>query len=145
MWQSSHQRRARSPDQKGENRSYLATEENFRFLKDFEERNLLVPVVGNFAGSKALRAVGQYLRDHGATVSAMYLSNVEDYLNQDGIWTYFCANVAAMPLDETSTFIRSSRQGGGGGRGGGLVNSLGSMLSETRGCGRGRPAPAGVR
>lgn len=123
-------------------RHYLATEESFRFLKDLETRNMLVPVVGNFAGPKALRAVGQYVRGHGATVSAMYLSNVEQYLNQDGIWGYFCANVASMPLDEKSTFIRSSR-GSGGGPGGGLVNTLGSMLNETHGCGQ--PARVSVR
>jgi hypothetical protein len=131
-------------DGAGVSRYYLSSEESFRFLKDLEERNMLVPVVGNFAGSKALRAVGKYVRDHGATVSAMYLSNVEQYLNQDGIWGYFCANVASMPLDEKSTFIRSVR-GGGGGPGGGLVNALGSMLNETRGCAGGRPRPAGVQ
>ena len=42
-------------------------------------------------------------------------------------------NVASMPIDETSTFIRSS-QGGFGGGGGGLVNSLGLMQQETRAC-----------
>jgi hypothetical protein len=123
-------------------RSYLASEETFKVLKDLEERNLIVPVVGNFAGPKALRAEGRYLKERGATVMAFYLSNVEQYLQQDGIWNNFCANVASLPLDEKSTFIRSS-QGGGGGGGGGLVNSLGSMLQETRGCGR--PAPASVR
>ena len=116
-------------------RYYLASEESFRFLKDLHERNVFVPVVGNFAGGKALRAVGKYVRDHGSTVAAMYLSNVEQYLSQDGIWNDFCANVASMPLDDRSTFIRSSRGGGGTG-GNGLVNSLGSMLNETRGCGR---------
>ena len=45
-------------------------------------------------------------------------------------------NVASMPLDASSTFIRSSRGGGYGGGGGGLVNSLGPMLAETKGCGR---------
>ena len=114
-------------------RSFLASEENFRAIKDLEERNLIVPVVGNFGGPKALRAVGDYVRRHGATVSAFYLSNVEQYLRQDGIWYAFCANVATMPLDEQSTFIRSG-QGFGGGGGGGLRNSLGSMLAETRGC-----------
>jgi len=131
-------------DAAGVSRYYLSSEESFRFLKALEERNMLVPVVGNFAGPKALRAVGKYVRDHGATVSAMYLSNVEQYLSQDGIWNYFCANVASMPLDDKSTFIRSSR-GGGGGPGGGLVNSLGSMLNETRGCASGQPVAAGVR
>jgi hypothetical protein len=123
-------------------KSYLSSEDTFRVLKDLETRNMIVPVVGNFGGPKALRAVGKYVRDHGATVSAFYLSNVEQYLQQDGIWTNFCANVATMPLDAHSTFIRSSQQRGGGG-GSGLVNSLGSMLDETRGCGR--PSPADVR
>jgi hypothetical protein len=122
-------------DDAGVERSFLATEENFQFMKDLESRNMLVPVVGNFAGPTALRAVGQYIREHEATVSAMYLSNVEQYLEQDGLWSRFCANVATMPLDDRSTFIRSSQNRGfGGGRGGGLMNSLGSMRSEAQGC-----------
>jgi hypothetical protein len=131
-------------DSAGAFRSYLASEESFRFMKDLSERNLIVPVVGNFGGPKALRAVGKYVRDHGATVTAFYLSNVEQYLQQDGIWNNFCANVASMPLDASSTFIRS-RSGGGGG-GSGLVNYLGSMLDETRGCAPpSQPQPAGVK
>jgi len=117
-------------DTDGVSRSFLATDEGFRFMKDLESRNLVVPVVGNFGGPKALRAVGRYVRDHGAMVSAFYLSNVEQYLSQDGIWDKFCANVASMPLDATSTFIRS--QGGGGGAG--FRNYLGPMQSQTSGC-----------
>src|SRR6185436_17475489 len=40
-------------------RSDLASQPNFRFLKQLETRNLLVPVVGNFASPKSIRAVGQ--------------------------------------------------------------------------------------
>ena len=123
-------------------RSYLASEDTFRVLRDLHQRNLFVPAVGNFGGPKTLRAVGKYIRDHGSTVTAMYLSNVEQYLQQDGIWGNFCANVATMPLDDKSTFIRSSQGGGGGGSG--LMNSLGSMLNETRGC-AGRTAQPLVR
>lgn len=115
-------------------RSYLATEEGFRFLKDFQQRNLLVPVVGNFGGPKTLRAVGQYVRERGGTIAAFYLSNVEQYLTQDNLWGQFCANVATMPLDEASTFIRSGQRVSGRGGGGGLRNELASMLAETRGC-----------
>jgi hypothetical protein len=121
-------------DGAGAMRGFLASDESFRFMKALEEKNLLVPVVGNFGGPKALRAVGKYIREHGATVTAFYLSNVEQYLRQDGIWNNFCTNVASMPLTDKSTFIRSY-QGGGGGFGGGLTNGLGKMQDETRGCG----------
>ncbi len=120
-------------DAEGIGRSYLASEDTFQFIKHLQARNLLVPVVGNFGGPRALRAVGQYIREHGATVSAFYLSNVEQYLTQDNLWGQFCANVATMPLDETSTFIRSGQRGFGRG-GGGLRNEIASMLAETRGC-----------
>jgi hypothetical protein len=120
-------------DDAGVARSYLASEASFTFLKDLHARNLIVPVVGNLAGPKALRAVGDYVREHDAIVSTYYLSNVEQYLYQDGLWQRFCANVATLPLDSQSTFVRSVR--GGGGPGGGLVNQLGAMEAETGGCG----------
>src|SRR5262249_3360519 len=100
-------------DADGVGLSYLASEERFRFLKDLERRNMLVPVVGNFSGPKALRAVGAYLKEKGATVSAFYLSNVEMYLRRAGTWSDFCSNVATMPLDENSVFIRPSGAGAG--------------------------------
>jgi hypothetical protein len=98
---------------------YLASEENFTTLKTLESKNLLVPVVGNFAGPKAVRAVGAWLKAHNGLVSAFYLSNVEQYLNMDGIWMDFCANASRLPIDETSQFIRSYRGAGGPGFGGG--------------------------
>ena len=94
---------------------YLATEANYRALRDLEERNLIVPLTGNFAGDKALRAVGQYARDRGARIGAFYVSNVEQYLfMEDEQAARFYANVATLPLDETSTFIRSYSMGGRG-------------------------------
>ena len=44
-------------DADGRNRSYLASEESFSVLKALHSKNLLVPVVGNFGGPKALRAL----------------------------------------------------------------------------------------
>lgn len=121
-------------DLKGVARSYLANEDHFKFMKDLEGRNMLVPVVGNFGGPKAIRAVGRYLRERNATVSAFYLSNVEQYLRQEGIWENFCANVATLPLDETSTFIRSVRRPGGAAPGFGLASELGSMMTDVQSC-----------
>jgi hypothetical protein len=122
-------------------RSYLATEESFALLKDLQVRNLVVPVVGNFAGPTAIRAVGAYLRKHQALVSAFYVSNVEQYLAREGGLERFCANVATLPIDDTSTFIRSERGGfgprpprGAGGFGGGFTSQLYSIANEVRGC-----------
>jgi len=116
-------------DNAGVKRSYLSADSTYQVLRDLELRNMLVPITGNFAGPKALRTVADYVKQHNATVTAMYCSNVEQYLFQDGIWTTFAANVAALPLDSSSTFIRSGRPGAGfagGGRGGpnGMANSL---------------------
>ena len=95
-------------DTSRKNWGYLATEANYRWLKDFESKNLLVPVVGDFGGPKAIRAVGQYLTEHHAVVSAIYTSNVEQYLFQeDDAWSRYYKSVATLPLDATSTFIRS--------------------------------------
>jgi hypothetical protein len=121
-------------DSEGRFRSYLANEQNFQVLRDLETKNLLVPVVGNFGGPKAIRAVAKYVKDHAAVVSAFYLSNVEMYLYQQELWTAFCRNVAALPLDDTSTFIRSSRGGTSYGRGFGLNLSLAEMATEVKDC-----------
>jgi hypothetical protein len=98
-------------DRGGFQHSYLATEEAFAYMKQFETNNLLVPLMGDFAGPKALRSVGRYLTDSGATLSAFYLSNVEEYLRQDDRLKAFCANAATLPIDEASAFIRSARSG----------------------------------
>ena len=94
-------------DGHGVQRGYLANEEIYRTLKDLEERNLIVPVVGDFGGPKALRSVARYLDLHHATVSVFYTSNVEQYLFRDDAWQRFYGNVGAMPIDSRSTFIRA--------------------------------------
>jgi len=91
----------------GERRSYLASEENFQIMKQMELENRLIPIVGDFAGDKALRSVGSYLRQHGATVSAFYTSNVEFYLFQTEDWRKFFTTVSTLPRNHDSVFIRS--------------------------------------
>src|SRR5205823_473155 len=119
----------------GQSRSFLASQENFEFLKAIEARNLVIPVVGDFGGNKAIRAVGSYLKSIDALVSAFYLSNVEQFLFQDSKWNTFCASTSTLPLDAASSFIRSGR--GRNGFGGGVQNSsTGNMLQELMSCRR---------
>ena len=90
----------------GEERGYLATEENFAIVKAMEGHNLIVPIVGDFAGPRRCAPSAAWLKERGATVSAFYVSNVEMYLRRNGAWSAFCANVAALPLDRSGMFIR---------------------------------------
>ena len=92
----------------GINMAFLASEENYQALRALERKNLVIPVVGDFAGPKAIRAVGEYLRQRDATVSAFYLSNVEQYLfRQSDDAQRFYHNVLALPVDSASAFIRT--------------------------------------
>ena len=94
-------------DENGQQRSYLATDENFLTFQRLQKSNLIVPVVGNFAGPGALRSVGQYLKENNTSVSAFYTSNVEQYLFMSAEdWKNFYTNVSALPLDSNSVFIR---------------------------------------
>jgi hypothetical protein len=107
-------------------------------MKDLESRNLVVPLIGDFAGSKTLRAVGSYLRDKSAIVSAFYLSNVEMYLYREMVWDSFCQNVATLPMGDKSVFIRSAFDGRYG-RGFGLNEDFGRLLPEVEHCGSSQP------
>jgi hypothetical protein len=106
-WVPSYAEMLSQADPNGVNQSFLGSEANFSTLKAYESDNLIVPVVGDFAGDKALKAVGEYVRGRGITVGTFYTSNVEDYLFRSDAWTRFFRNVASLPLDDDSMFVRT--------------------------------------
>ncbi|MBK8315410.1 MAG: hypothetical protein IPL01_15900 [Acidobacteria bacterium] len=94
-------------DLTGNQGNYLVEEDRFQFLKQLEERNLVIPVVGNLAGERALKNIATFLKDKGITVSALYTSNVEFYLMRGDDFDRFARSVASLPRDERSVIIRS--------------------------------------
>ena len=94
-------------DRQGRQLNFLSSEELFQWLKRFQAENRLIPVVGDFAGPHALKAVGVFLAENGLRVSAFYTSNVEYYLFGQPAWRRFVANIRALPLEPDSVFIRS--------------------------------------
>ncbi|HET9129888.1 MAG TPA: hypothetical protein VFO86_03005, partial [Terriglobia bacterium] len=92
-------------DSEGNSSSYLASEENFQFVREMQRKNLLIPLVGDFAGPKTIRRIGQYLKDRKANVSAFYASNVESYLDEKQTQD-FHGNLLSLPSDSTTTVIR---------------------------------------
>lgn len=97
--------------------SFLSSDENFRLIQDYERKNLIVPLVGDFAGPKTIRAIGQYAKDRGAIVSVFYTSNVDEYLFRDTGKDRFFASVATLPADTSSAMIRALGGPGGVGTG----------------------------
>jgi hypothetical protein len=103
-----------STDVEGRRWSFLASRENYDRVRTLHQKNLIVPLVGDFSGNKTLRIVGEYVRDHGAVVSVFYVSNVENYLRSDlsprrvssTTWSAWTKNVASLPIDDSSLFIR---------------------------------------
>ncbi|MEE8586225.1 MAG: hypothetical protein V3T83_15380 [Acidobacteriota bacterium] len=94
-------------DLNGRRSHYLNREEDYQFLRKMQLENRIIPVVGDFAGGKALRAVGQYLSQQQIPLAAFYLSNVEVYLFQSGVYRRFVSNLRAFPIDGQSLLIRS--------------------------------------
>ncbi|MFN0110259.1 MAG: hypothetical protein ACKVZH_15495 [Blastocatellia bacterium] len=95
-------------DQNGKAGNFLASNEDFEFIRDLHRKNMIIPVVGNFAGPKALGAIADYLKKNDFTVTAYYLSNVEQYLFQDDLFDKWANNVRKLPLTDKSLFIRSA-------------------------------------
>jgi hypothetical protein len=94
-------------DRRGRRLCYLASEDDFQFVKGLEARDAVVPVVGNLSGPHAVTAIAQEISRRGEKVSAFYVSNIENYLFRDGTFPRFVDNVKKLPRSEKSVIIRS--------------------------------------
>jgi hypothetical protein len=95
------------PDQHGKQGNFLASVDDYEFVRGMHRKNLIIPVVGDFGGSKAIASVGAYLKKNGLTVTAYYTSNVEQYLFSNNVFTAFANNIKKLPLTDKSLFIRA--------------------------------------
>jgi hypothetical protein len=86
---------------------FLARTDDYDHVRRLAREGRLVPVVGDFAGPHALKAIGTFAREQGETVTAFYVSNVEFYLMRGGLFPSYVENVRALPLSESSQFIRA--------------------------------------
>jgi hypothetical protein len=91
-------------DGRGKNWAYLETEERYAFVRQMQQKNMVVPLVADFGGTKTIQEIARYLKKYESTVSVFYISNVEDYL--EATWQNYRANLAALPADESTLLIR---------------------------------------
>ena len=98
-------------DRTGRPANYLASEQRFRFVQSLEGRGLVIPVVGDIAGPHAMAEIGRVLAERHERLSAMYVSNIEDYLFRDGSFPRFVENIGLLPRNARSVVIRSIFRG----------------------------------
>ena len=99
-------------DMAGRRSSYLASEDAFQFVKGLQARDLVIPVVGDLSGPKAVVAIGRAMAARGERLSAFYTSNVEFYLFREGTFGRFVSNLSALPRQPQAVIIRSVFNGG---------------------------------
>lgn len=128
-------------DSDARNWSYLGTDAAYQVVRDMEMRNMIVPAVGDFAGPRTIRAIGEYLKEYEATATTFYTSNVETYLfvstnaaangavspSPNGGWKRYFENVSTLPLDHSSLLVRFQ-----GAAGPGLVYSIQDELKAVQ-------------
>jgi hypothetical protein len=94
-------------DRDGRRSNFLVAEADFQFVRGLQQRDRIIPVVGNLAGPSALVSVGRAIRQRGEELSAVYTSNVELYLFQDGMFPRYVENLSTIPRNGRSVIIRS--------------------------------------
>jgi hypothetical protein len=121
-------------DANGHEWNFLASEEDFQFVRTLEAHDGVIPVVGNVNGTHALRSIGRAIAGRGERVAAFYISNVENYLHRDGTYHQFMENLGQLPHDHRSLMIRSIFGGGGGSTS--VVEAMNDTLARTGGWAR---------
>jgi hypothetical protein len=93
-------------DPAGAERSFLATNDAFRWVQKMQRDGRVLPVVGDFGGDQAFPAIAAYLKKNNLRVSTFYVSNVEQYLLEPPVWTKWLRNVEALPRMDDALFLR---------------------------------------
>lgn len=94
-------------DLSGKEASFLAKAEDFRFLQTLERQGRIIPVVGDFGGTRAFRSIGKFLAERRLEVTLFYTSNVEFYLFRQGAFRRYVDNVRSLPWAKNALIARS--------------------------------------
>jgi hypothetical protein len=94
-------------DGEGVPRGFLTTRALFERVQRLQRAHKVVPIVGDFAGDKALPGLARAIEASGEKVGTFYVSNVEQYLQEPAMWSKWQRNVAALPKAEGAVFVRA--------------------------------------
>jgi hypothetical protein len=106
----------RETDRTGRQACFLAADASYEVVRSLETRDLVIPVVGDVSGPKAMRGIAAEMKTRRLTLSGFYISNVEFYLFRAGTFPDYVENLKLFPRDARSLMIRSVFPGGFPGR-----------------------------
>lgn len=92
---------------------YLVNETDWQFVKQMHADNRIIPVVGDLGGTRAMRALGDEMRQRNVKLTAFYTSNAEQYVWSDGGFGRLAESVLQWPADSVAVIIRSIFNRGG--------------------------------
>ncbi len=100
-------------DLRGNYANFLASPESYRLIRQMQQENRIIPLVGDFGGSQAIAQVAREMRRRNLLLGVFYLSNVEDYLMMRGLpddpMEQFVFNLEGLPHDNSSLLVRTHR------------------------------------
>ena len=94
-------------DSRGTYGNFLASDEDYNFVRKLQKQNRIIPIIGDFAGTKAIKSIAGYLDRESIPVSVFYISNVEQFLFQYDEFEAFVKNVKSLPTRSNSLLIRT--------------------------------------
>ena len=92
----------------GARRHFLASEPLYQRVRDLQRDDRLVPVVGDFAGTKTFSVLGDWLRARRFQVGVFYVSDVEFFLIRQGKFAAYLANLERLPWSKNAVLVRTS-------------------------------------
>ncbi|HEY7818616.1 MAG TPA: hypothetical protein VIG29_10385, partial [Vicinamibacteria bacterium] len=94
-------------DPSGAPAHFLSRSDDYQHVRKLARDGRLVPIVGDFAGPHALKAIGKFALEQGETITAFYVSNVEFYLLRSDLFASYAENVRSLPVRDSSVLIRA--------------------------------------
>ena len=102
------QRLIRAHDWQNQPAHFLARDDWYQTLRDAQLGDRVIPITGDFAGTHALKALGDWLRHRGLALAVFYASDVEFFLLRSGRFDAYAANLDHLPWHKGAVLIRTS-------------------------------------
>lgn len=92
----------------GHRRHFLASEPAYQAVRGLQQTDRVVPIVGDFAGTRTFTVLGEWLRVRRLRVGVFYVSDVEFFLMKQGRFAAYVANLERLPWSNSAVLVRTS-------------------------------------